>query len=194
MRLFVAIDLDAQARIAIATEQKRIAAAIDRGDSVLSWVAVDRMHLTLVFLGEIADAPAARLIEAMTVPIAHPPFTVVFGGLGVFPPDRARKPPRVLWIGLEDGSVPTIAVQREVAARVTMLGVTIEERDFHPHLTLARWRRSVWFDRRRAADVAARGEIARIHVDHVTLVQSRLSSAGPSYTPLARANLLRAES
>jgi 2'-5' RNA ligase len=31
--------------------------------------------------------------------------------------------------------------------------------------------------------------VATLRVDHATLYQSRLSSAGPSYTALARANL-----
>ncbi len=181
MRLFVAIELDEAARAAIAAEQKRIASAIDR-EKTLTWVAADRMHLTLVFLGEVPDALAPAIVDA------------VFAGVGVFPPERARKPPRVLWLGLADGADETIAVQRMISARITGLGVTIEDRGFHPHLTLARWRRSAWSDRRRIADAASGGPIARIRVDHVTLFQSRLSSSGPSYTPLARANLLRTES
>ena len=194
MRLFIAIDLDDAARASIAREQKRIAAAIDSAEKDLTWVAVDRMHLTLVFLGEVADGPAAGLVEAMAAPIPHAPFEVAFGGVGVFPPAGARKPPRVLWIGLAEGAQETVAVQRTVASRVTARGATIEDRAFHPHLTLARWRRSVWSDRRRAEDHARPGIVARVHVDHVTLVQSRLSSAGPSYTALARANLVAAES
>jgi 2'-5' RNA ligase len=197
MRLFVAIDLDDAARSAIGREQKRIAAAIYTGGKALTWAAVDRMHLTLVFLGEVPDPLAARFVEAMRTPVMQPPFEAVFGGLGVFPPDRGergRKPPRVLWLGVAGGAEATIRLQKEVRARLARLGAAIEERDFHPHLTLARWKRSVWSDRRRAADAAPAGDVARIHVDHVTLVQSRLSSTGPSYTRLARANLLRAES
>jgi len=194
VRLFLAIDLDDAARAAIAREQKRMAAAIDRGEKALAWVAVDRMHLTLVFLGEVPDAPAARLVEAMAAPIARAPFAITFGGVDVFPPERARKPPRILWIGLAEGAEQTAAVREAVAARATAAGATFDDRAFHPHLTLARWRRSVWSDRRRAAELARPGVIARIAVDHVTLFQSRLSSAGPSYTALARANLFASES
>jgi 2'-5' RNA ligase len=190
MRLFVAIELDDAARAAVAAEQKRIASAIDR-EKTLTWVATDRMHLTLVFLGEVADALVPTIVDAVNRDIGDAPFDAVFAGVGMFPPDRARKPPRMLWLGLADGADNTIALQRTISSRFDGLGVTIEDRAFHPHLTLARWRRSVWSDRRRVADVASGAAIARIRVDHVTLFQSRLSASGPSYTALARANLLR---
>jgi 2'-5' RNA ligase len=192
MRLFLAIELDDAARAAITAEQKRIASAIDR-EKALTWVAADRAHLTLVFLGEVPDPSVPAIVEAVNRDVGHAPFDVVFAGVGVFPPESARKPPRVLWLGLVDGGDETIAVHRTMSARIAGLGVTIEDRGFHPHLTLARWRRSAWSDRRRVADAASDGPIARIRVDHVTLFQSRLSSSGPSYTPLARANLLRTE-
>lgn len=193
MRLFVAIDLDEAARSAIAREQKRIASAIgrDNADKALTWVAADRMHLTLVFLGEVADAAAPAIVEAVGRDVAQVPFDAVLGGVGVFPPDTSRKPPRVLWLGVGEGAAAIVSVQREMASRVSALGQGLDDRPFHPHLTLARWRRSVWSDRRRVDAAAGPHAIARMCVDHVTLYRSLLSSAGPSYTPLARANLLR---
>ena len=188
MRLFIAIDLDEAARAAIAKEQKRIASAIDR-EKAMTWVAPDRLHLTLVFLGEVAEAAAAAIIEAAGRRLDAVPFDAAFAGIGAFPPDGSRKPPRVLWIGMTAGEEAIAAVQREMAARMTALGAPLEDRPFNPHLTLARWRRSTGSDRRRVEAIAHRDVIARIRVDHATLYQSRLSSAGPSYTALARANL-----
>src|SRR5438309_1945200 len=132
MRLFIAIELDDAARAAIAAEQKRIASAIDR-EKTLTWVAADRMHLTLVFLGEVPDALLPAIAGAANRDVGHAPFDAVFAGVGVFPPERARKPPRVLWLGLAAGGDETIAVQRTIAARIAGLGLTIEDRGFHPH-------------------------------------------------------------
>ncbi|HYM23275.1 MAG TPA: RNA 2',3'-cyclic phosphodiesterase, partial [Vicinamibacterales bacterium] len=192
MRLFIAIDLDEAARAAIAKEQERIASVIDR-EKTLTWAAPGRMHLTLVFLGEVPDAAAAAIVDVAGRSIGAEPFDAAFAGIGVFPPDGSRKPPRVLWLGVTAGAEGIAAIRRETAARLTAVGAPIEDRPFNPHLTLARWRRSTWSDRRRVeaiahGDVIAR-VIARIRVDHTTLYQSRLSSAGPSYTALARANL-----
>jgi 2'-5' RNA ligase len=110
----------------------------------------------------------------------------VFAGLGLFPAHRA---PRVLWLGLSTGAAEAIDLQRRVAARLSTIGVTIEERAFHPHLTLARWREARNADRRRIAAADHGTEVARIDVGAVTLYQSRLSSSGPTYAVLARAPL-----
>ena len=186
MRLFIAIDLNESAREAIRTEQARLKKAL-AGRSSLKWVRDEQMHLTLVFLGEVADDLAQRIVDSINQPIDQVAFEASFGGVGMFPP---HGPPRVLWIGMRDGAQQTIAVQRELAARVRRLGVELEDRPFHPHLTLARWRDSRASDRSRAADAAkATRAVARVHVDHATLYQSRLSPSGSTYTPLARATL-----
>jgi 2'-5' RNA ligase len=186
MRLFVAIDLDQGARQAIASEQARLKKAL--GDrSSLKWVRDEQMHLTLVFLGEVTDDRAPQVVDSINQSIDAVPFDASFEGVGMFPP---HGPPRVLWIGIGRGAQELIAVQRELAGRVRRLGIELEDRAFHPHLTLARWRESRAVDRSRIAEaVKATSVIARVHVDHATLYRSRLSPSGSSYTPLARATL-----
>ena len=86
------------------------------------------------------------VVEAIGQPVQAERFPIVFGGLGLFPPAGA---PRVLWLGLTAGARDVIGVQREIAARVTRLGIGLERRPFQPHLTLARWRTSRRSDRQR---------------------------------------------
>ena len=187
MRLFVAIELNDDARRAIAVEQKRLADTLGSLSS-LKWVRPEHMHLTLAFLGEIEEAQAVAVIDAMGEDIDEAqPFAIVLAGLGVFPP---RGAPRVLWVGLSTGRREAIDLQRRVVERLSRIGVTLEERSFHPHLTLARWReaRPVDYQRVGAAD---RGlEVARVEVAAVTLFRSRLSSAEPTHTAIARAPLV----
>ena len=185
MRLFIAIDLD-DARSAIADEQRRLKAALDDSRSAIKWVRPDHMHLTLVFLGEVPEARAPAIVEAIGQPVAQPPFDLEFGGIGVFPP---RGAPNVLWVGAAAGEAGSIQLQRELADRVQRLGIALERRPFHPHLTLARWKTSRGADRARALAAGRDRPIATVHVDHATLYQSRLSPTGPTYTPLARATL-----
>ena len=188
MRLFVAIDLDEAARAAIADEQRRLKAAIGETRSSIRWVRPDHMHLTLVFLGEVAEAHAPPIVDAINEPVTQASFDLGFGGIGVFPP---RGAPSVLWVGAVTGARESIELQRELADRARRLGVALESRPFHPHLTLARWKTSRGADRARALAAGGDRVVAAIHVDRVTLYQSRLSPAGPSYTPLARATLSR---
>lgn len=186
MRLFIAIDLDDDARAAIADAQRRLKAAFDDSRSAIKWVRPEQMHLTLVFLGEIQEARAAEIVAALDDGVRQAPFDLTFAGIGVFPP---RGAPNVLWVGASSGEAASIALQRELADRVQRLGVVLERRPFHPHLTLARWKTSRGADRARALESARDAPIATVRVDHATLYQSRLSSAGPTYTALARATL-----
>jgi RNA 2',3'-cyclic 3'-phosphodiesterase len=186
MRLFIAIDLDDAARAAIAAEQKRVAAALGDARSSVKWVKPDQMHLTLVFLGDVPETQASAVVDAVNRPVAMPPFGITFQTLGVFP---SHGGPRALWIGITNGAVELIELQRVLAQRVADLGIALESRPFHPHLTLGRWRQSRPSDRRRVLAAARPDTIAPVGLSAATLYHSRISSAGPTYTALARATL-----
>ena len=156
------------------------------------------MHLTLLFLGEAQEARVPAVVEAMTAPASMPPFDMTFGGVGVFPP---RGAPRVLWLGVSEGADLLARFSSELAERIRGVGIAFDDRPFHPHLTLGRWRDA---DRRRPSagrrstperlrrEVAAldrSDRIACVRVTRATLYQSRLSSSGPAYTALAHATL-----
>jgi len=185
MRLFIAIDLSEEAREAMAAEQERIAAALGTKAS-LKWVKPEHAHLTLVFLGTVDADRATSVVEAVGRDVDLAPFDMVLQGVGVFPP---RGAPRVLWIGIAGGAAAMTTLQRELAARVAALGIALEDRPFHPHLTLGRWRESRPSDRDRAVRAAQPAAVARVHVECATLYESRLSPSGATYTALTRANL-----
>ncbi len=186
MRLFVAVDLSEAAREDIAAEQRRIAEALSGSSRALRLVKPAQMHLTLLFLGEVHEARVPALVESMTVDAGVAAFDLAFAGVGVFPPHGA---PRVLWTGVTHGAEPLARLQSEIAARARALGIKSDDRAFHAHLTLGRWREPRSSDRARIVAASQHGVIARVHVDRATLYQSRLSSAGPTYTTLARVNL-----
>jgi RNA 2',3'-cyclic 3'-phosphodiesterase len=188
VRLFVAVDLSAETRTAMAAEQQRIAASLHSPDASLKWVRPQNAHLTLVFLGQVDEARVPALIAAVGMDVDAPPFEIAFAGLGVFPP---RGAPRVLWTGITAGLDEITALQRELAERVAAQGVRLEARPFHPHLTLARWTSSRPSDRARALHASPRAPIARQRVASATLYESRLSPAGAAYTALTRVNLTR---
>jgi 2'-5' RNA ligase len=149
-------------------------------------VKPEHSHLTLVFLGDVEDARVASVVEAVGRDLDRSPFDIVFEGLGAFPP---RGAPRVLWVGVGAGASALIELQHEFTRRIAALGIPLEDRPFHPHLTLARWPESRPSDRQRALAQTPAGAIARARITGATLYQSRLSPVGPTYTPLARATL-----
>lgn len=185
MRLFIATDLDDASREAIAALHWRLERRV--GDrSSLRWTKPEQMHLTLVFIGEADEMLSAKLIVAMQKPAAQPAFDLAFERIGIFP---ARGAPRILWLGVTDGSAEVGVLQREIADRVERLGVKLEQRPFHPHLTLARWRDARPGDRREIDDLSDTGTVARVRIDHATLYRSQPAPGGSVYTPLARVRL-----
>lgn len=188
MRLFAAVDLSRDTRDAMAAEQRRVATSLGAAARSLKWVPAERAHLTLVFLGQVQSDVATLLIHTMSQDIDAAPFDIVFSGRGVFP---ARGAPRVFWIGVGAGIEPLRSLQQEIVRRIAAHGVLLEDREFHPHLTLGRWKASRPSDAARALSSARAEALARETVARVTLFESRLSSAGPTYVALAHANLTR---
>ena len=187
VRLFVAIELPDEARLAITGEQTRIRRRLEGSkQSSIKWVTPDHLHLTLAFLGYVANERLETVVESMRQPLDAESFSLEFGGLGVFPP---RGDPRVLWIGVKDGAEEVVALQRLVADRLARLELTLEERAFHPHLTLARWRSGGRSDRERVREQETAQRLVRIDVSDVTLMESRLSPAGSTYIALCHSRL-----
>ena len=186
MRMFVAVDLDDASRALVADEQRRALTRV-REKASLRPVDSRQVHVTLAFLGDVTSPLSERVAEAMANPVGGiAPFRLRIGGLGVFPP---RGAPRVLWLGLQEGAREMIALQSAVARRLDALGVVLEDRAFHPHVTIARWHDARPSDRSLVEKDVARSKAAEMTVDRVTLFESRLSSKGASHFPLAHAHL-----
>jgi 2'-5' RNA ligase len=185
MRLFAALDLDAPACDAIASGQASIRAAVD---FELRWVQPAQLHLTLLFLGEIADSRVDAVVRSFQGSVPLPAFEIALAGLGVFPP---RGAPKAVWIGVRENEPQLQALHGEVARRVREAGVGVdaEEGAYRPHLTLARFKRSRPADRHVILRQTVFERGIRQKIDHATLYQSELSSGPPRYVERARANL-----
>lgn len=185
MRLFVAIEFDEAARAAIHLAQRRMASALGPDAHMLRFVRAEHLHLTLLFLGDVAEARLASLLDALRPPLELAPFTLTLGGIGVFP---FRGAPRSLWLGLSAGAAAVTALHVLVSARV---GVPSQGREggppFTPHVTLGRWGRNG--PRQRPALPQMEAVMVSVEVASVTLLESRLSTSGPAYTALLRAGL-----
>ena len=129
MRLFVALDIDAEIRARIAQFMDGL-----RGFAPdARWVSAESLHLTLKFIGEW---PAERLdeLKAALVAVRGQPAEVTFSATGFFPAPRSA---RVFWIGITAGpELAALAASVDIAT--SSLGIKKEQRAFTPHLTLAR--------------------------------------------------------
>lgn len=186
MRLFTAIELPESARVSIAGEERRLARLAGRAAEHVRWVRVEHLHVTLVFLGDVADHRAPAFVECLREPVPLPPFRLTLGGFGAFPPHGA---PRVLWLGVLDGALSLEQVHALVVDRLGTLGVPRPAEPYHPHVTLGRWKQSRPRDRQMIAHGGSAQPVAAVDVHAAALIESRLTSEGPNYTVLARAAL-----
>jgi 2'-5' RNA ligase len=60
----------------------------------LTWVAPERLHLTVRFIGEVDEARGAGITAALAPALDVPAFDLTAAGVGVFP---RHGPPRVVW-------------------------------------------------------------------------------------------------
>jgi len=107
------------------------------GVSGVRWQSDDQIHLTLRFIGEV-DRHVASDIAAALGSVHHPRFEIALDGLGVF---GRRGQPGVLWAGLKPHE-PLRALHAKIDTACARAGVQREGRVFHPHITLARLKRT----------------------------------------------------
>jgi 2'-5' RNA ligase len=188
VRLFVAVEVGEAVRAAAAGLIVALRARIDRVEGAkLSWVAPERMHLTVRFIGEMDDDHAARLASVLAPPLPVAPFQIVWNGVGAFPNVRR---PRVIVCDIGRGQDGMAELEQEVSARLESAGVPREARPYTPHLTLARVRESRRLAGASAFEGADRHTLGTTAVDAITLFQSQLSSRGPTYVALQRTSLV----
>ena len=189
MRIFIGIDLDEGIRTKIA----RFLEGVSEFAPDARWVRPESLHITLKFIGEQKPEQVAAITQKLRQ-VESGSFTIQLAGYGFFPTAKA---PRVFWIGIHaDTQLAQLAAN--IDAAVGELGIPREEREFSPHLTLARaggrsgdpkWRKG---DRPNSVfallqkRLAAMGELdfGTMTADKFILYRSQLSPAGSKYTKL----------
>ncbi|MDT4897888.1 MAG: 2,3-cyclic 3-phosphodiesterase [Acidobacteriota bacterium] len=149
-----------------------------------SWPRTDNLHLTLKFLGEIAQTRVEALSNAASLAARSvQPFDLTIEGAGTFPP---RGLPRVLWLGINDPSGSLARLQSSLEEECASAGFAREERPFHPHLTLARIRAPQ--GARRLATLHRETGFAAIEfkVTDMVVMRSDLGAGGSRYTEISR--------
>jgi 2'-5' RNA ligase len=133
-RTFIAVELGDAARAYLTRQIANLRAELPS----VHWVDPASLHLTLAFLGELDDARLALARDAAerAAAAAHP-FTLRITGLGTFGPPHA---PRVIWSGVSGELDALRRLHTALRTALTTAGFAPEERDFSPHLTLARLR------------------------------------------------------
>ncbi len=179
IRSFLAIEMNQ----AIIENIVNIQTDLKKDITLIKWVRPQNMHLTLIFFGNIGLKDVDRINDTILDSVSSMrPFYIKLKSIGVFPnPSR----PRVLWIGVDDGYKDLESLYNNIIGPLKGIGFKPENRDFHPHLTLGR------FKSNRMENIINNYlekykdfEFGEKFVDRIALFKSELRSSGAVYTKL----------
>ena len=169
MRTFTALELPDDFIADIAALSRRLKATLEG-----RFLQTETYHLTLAFLGDIAEVDANTVIEAMEAACAGAgSISLRSDGLGKF----GRASDATLWLGIAPAPELTQLAERvreELAAR----NIPFDEKPFKPHITLARRVRIP------KTDLSALAFPQESEASIVTLFKSTLARDGATYKPL----------
>lgn len=106
-----------------------------RGQNV-RWTPPALWHVTVQFLGDLLpeQTPSLKnLLEEWTPPRS---MNLRMHGVGAFP---SAEQGRVLWLGVQE-SQDFLDLQADLSARLKNAGFALSEREYKPHISLARFR------------------------------------------------------
>jgi len=186
-RVFLAIEVPGAVREALSGPLT----ALEPLRDVVRINAIERIHLTLHFLGHLPRSDVEQLQPALAPVVGrHQRVRLTAEGVGAFP-DLRR--PRVLWAGIAGADLPKLmALQTDMGDALRTAGLTLEDR-FHPHLTLARVPRPLKAPERELlrdwSTQWARTTFGNIPVEHVRLMRSQLGGGPARHTTLTTFDL-----
>ena len=187
LRAFIALEIPLEIREAVCKEMAPLQKGIG---SVVRWVPMENMHLTLNFLGDVSPTNVEMLSQMLRAEaeLFHC-FDLRLYGLGSFPNLRR---PRIIYIGIQ-APVTLESLQRGIESAVRRLGYESEERGFSPHLTIGRVKQHVTATEqqtiRRTLEETRIDLLGTARVDSVHLYKSDLKPTGSVYTRLYSAPL-----
>jgi len=177
MRLFTAIEIPEDVR----NHLERLITHL-RPCAHVKWSPVYNLHVTLKFIGDWPEENLEKLQAALATVAPRPPLEIDVRGVGWFP--NAHHP-RVFWAGVEAGpDLKTLA--HDIDTALAPLGVVPDEREFSPHLTLARIKQPTPLDAMREAVADLKSvDFGAFSADCFCLYRSQPGAIGSIYTKLS---------
>lgn len=185
LRTFIGVDIGDTIRDRAVALQEKLAQA----SGAVKWVEPENIHVTLLFLGEVEDRQVPTVCHVVAEQTRkHAPFPLSIERVGCFP--NARRP-RVLWIGVGEGTQELCALHDDLEPPLLDLGCyRREERKYTPHITLGRVKGDRPADTLGPALAKHAGwQGGQILVSEILVMSSELTPKGPIYTVLSRAKL-----
>jgi len=191
LRLFIALELPETVRGRLAAIRSRFR----KPESQMRWVRADHFHVTLKFIGEVTDENIQNITEALQTVQRDSPVQFCFRGLGWYWNAKGFG----MLYGKIEGGDSLAALAGQVEKSLQPLGMPPEEREYLPHLTLARCkavqhhlRSHVPGDIVTVTKELEAFEFGTLTAQEFHLIESRLGPSGPTYLTVASFPFARA--
>lgn len=191
VRLFISIPMPAAVKTALQSVQEELRDGMpQRARPAIRWTNPEQFHLTLRFLGDVDSQLVPNLIQALrNICQPHPPLDLRAEEVGFFP---ARRPPRVVWIGVRDRGELLPKLQQKIEAAVGHFSALAADKEFKSHLTIGRIK-SIRPAESQILATLARKQAGRIFgewsADSIHLMRSELLPEGARHTCVGEARL-----
>ena len=148
-------------------------------DEPVRWTAPDMWHVTTLFFGERTPEELQKIEKILERWYPEGPATELsFYGLGAFP---SHDHGRVLWVGVRENKA-FLALQSSLEQTFLEAGLIVEpERDFRPHMTLARFRHTRHLQS--LIDLAPKTSFGKEPVQELVLFESVTENHMAKYIP-----------
>ncbi len=178
IRTFIAIKVNPEPKMVELFQELKSKLA----DEAIRWVELNNLHLTLRFLGDTTSVQVqevSRMLDEISNEFQSFKFNLT--GIGYF---KNKGQPRVLFVNIENDEALKLEAQ-QIENRVQQLGFEREDREFQPHLTLARIKyikqKGKFFSLVNGWDNV---EIQQVKIEDIVFYQSILYPEGPVYKPI----------
>jgi len=182
-RLFIAANISEQTRSLIRAVQSEL--HFLKND--IRFVYPINVHLTLKFLGDVQEKRISQIIDLVESSVSSfQNFTYICEGTGIFP---NAKRPRVLWLGITDGSEYLKQLATLLNKTLKDMPVKQEDKEYRSHITLGRVKGFKEGNLKLNEFLNYRyGKITN-HVSEIVLFESILRPKGAIYKPIHRFKL-----
>lgn len=183
-RLFIAADLDVAVKQRLADFIRTL---LPCGGKI-NFTSPENLHVTLAFLGDAQDRDIPQIISAVSDAVkTSPPFNFTVKGVKLVGPGNS---PSMIWADVTNGADGLADIAQKITAALIPLGFRPERRPFNAHVTLGRIKYlSESRELAKKISVATETDFGVTGLAAVTVYESVLKPAGPTYIPLHKATL-----
>lgn len=182
MRMFVALEVPQTLKAEL---QEALDYFMRLSPGGINWVKPQNLHLTVNFIGEVAENKIEALQNLLAASAAkHEAAYLNAEGYELFP----ARFPRLLWLKLNGSDKDLRILNRQLISSLRSLNIEADPKALKLHVTLGRIKQQQRPDFERAvmAHPVCRDTLKW---DTLSLYQSTLRPEGPIYTPLQQYNL-----